>query len=78
MVRIHRIQITRELFMTLFGDGLKVCKISEGLSEDAELIDIARIPGTNIYELLFTASSGVEVEEGQTILVKNPIIESFI
>jgi len=78
-MKIHSIKISNETLKNMFlqGNTFNYKVIKDGLSNDAELIGIGRISGTNTYELLFKADSGVEVSEGDSIQYLNPIFEKI-
>ena len=77
--RIHAILVNESIMKDFFAQGLKCIKVLDdgyALSDDAELIDIARIPGTHNFEFVFEASSGVEIAEGASFPYRNPTIKT--
>ena len=72
-MKIHAIRVTSDMFLNIFG-AYNV--IENKLSNDAELLTIDRLPGSNSWEVLFLAESGVETPEGAVIMFKNPVIQN--
>ena len=78
-MKIHAIKITSEVFKAIFLKDREINYrvVKNGLSDDAILIGMGRISGTNNYELLFEAESGVKVTDGDAIHYNNPEFETI-
>lgn len=77
-MKIHAIKLTKEMMINIFGNGERHYLIENGISDDAEIMGIGRISGSNNYEILFKAESGVETNDGDMVLYKIPIIKKII